>query len=421
MRRLFLFIFLLCAGCSVHVAGGPGGQTTNGIIVGVVYQAGAAADNAQVTLHRKSFTSSDEIRVDSLNRVDGMRVFCKSDGSFELNGIMPGSYMMECLWSDSLGRIDTFTLSDDIGNMNRGEIALQNTGTMKGKMDSLFMEMYDSVAVHLVGIERIVEISEEGVFEIPGLAPWEYRVVVEGYLNGTLVENEKKIVVKSGEVQDLGTVGKVIDPVQYEIVRSFLDSCGLTEVPVSDVVALEWQKIKKLNLKKRNIKRVHKSVGELTFLTGLYLDSNSISVIPKEIGALTSLLTLSLTGNNLNTLPIELSNCVALTSLYLADNAIEDLNNVVYRMKKLRILNFANNRISELPSSITSLSFLSSMDCSNNLIASVPEAMIDSYVNLLMLNFNNNRIDTSVMSQELLNWISDRHGGESWIETQEVQ
>ncbi len=418
MRPILLLIFSLFISCSVHVAGGPGGQTTNGVVGGVYQVSEFPVANAQVSLHRSDFAPGEAIIVDSQMRVDGGLQLSQADGTFEFEGIIPERYLLECLWGDSLGLIDTFTISDDNEKLNRGDLTLLKTGSVQGVIDSLFISLYDSVSIHIAGLSRFVQVEADNSFEIRGLAPWDYSLIITGYSDDVAVESKEKVLVKSGGVLNLGELGEGINPEQYAMVRVFLDSSGLEDIPVREVVTLAWEDITGLNLQNRGLKKIHPTVKNLLFLKHLRLDSNSIAIIPPEIGAHTTLLTLTLSLNDLTTLPLELSSCTSLTYLDLSRNSLTTTENRLYTLSNMRTLFLNENYITEFPMAVLNMKLLASLDCRDNSISLIPESLIDNFVNLLNVDFGMNFIDTSVLSPELIQWVSDRSGDAKWIATQ---
>ncbi len=419
MRLILLLIFSLLISCSVRVAGGPGGQTTNGIIGVVSYSGGVPIKDSKVSLRRKGFSPRDSILVDSLSRVDGAELLSTVNGVFEFEGIIPGTYVLECLLDDSLGLIDTFTVSEDSDTLDRGTLSLVTTGSISGSVDTEFISLYDSVSVHISGLNRSVLVEDNGAFTITGLAPWDYSLIITGYSGETVIETEESVAVTSGNVVSIGEVGEGINPVQYKYVRDFMDKSGLEDIPVREVVSLSFENISDLNLQNRNLTEIDSTVLNLEFLLHLRLDSNSISTIPPEIGLHTGLLSLSLSSNQIETLPQELQKCTALTNLDLSANKLQSTDNRLIQMSKMKTLFLNNNQFTEFPVEILNMKFLSLLEINNNEISSIPEELVENFVQLLIVDFSNNRIDTSLVSPELIQWVSDRNGGDMWIGTQQ--
>lgn len=425
MRYLFLLFAMFIYSCSSNggsVAGGPGGQTTNGI-VGVVYATGKVpAAGAKITVRPRNFVKSTDVIVRSDELSNGAEAVTDANGRFEVYGLFYGSYLMEILIGDTLGRIDTFTISEENKTIDGGSFTTQPVGVMTGVIDEYYLVNYDSVAVRIKGLDREISIQEDGSYRVEGLAPWNYEVVVQGFKTQVVVSETIIGEVNSGEITTLEGTLNPINPEQYSIVRSFLDSCNLSEIDVRDVVGLSWNDIDEIQLSNYEIESIPANVNQLSFVNRLYLDSNKIRSIPVEIGELDSLLALSLRNNLLDTLPLELGNCIGLTSLDLSENNLVSLHATLGSQNKIKSLEISNNQIELFPNEVLNLSFLSTFDMSNNGISSIPDDLPFKTPYLVVINVNNNSIDTVGMDSSLVEWISGRSvNGETWIETQNVQ
>ncbi len=416
VRILAVFIVLLLISCGAKVAGGPGGQTTNGFTVSV-----AAVTNMEIraTMRPVSYRSGDPINNNGNSLINGATVFADDKGVITISNILSGSYMVEIFQGESLAVIDTFSITED-ENLDHGSLELKTIGSLSGCVDSGFLRTNDSVRVSIPGLEHIIDIDSNGYFELPALAPWDYKLVIEGFKGSNTVAGETDAAIKSDTETELKKI-RPIDSVQYRIVRDFLDSLGLTELSVEEVTESDKDKISELKLTSRNISVLPENFGELKFLKALILDSNSLTQIPADLGLFTELSTLNISANQLTVLPVQIGDCQKLLTLDLSHNKIERITETVSRLTKLKILRLNSNSILALPQTITQISFLSILDCSHNQLTALPPGMPTAYVNLGILDLTYNRIDTTVLSQEEVEWVSTVHGDDTWIGTQTIQ
>jgi hypothetical protein len=103
------------------------------------------------------------------------------------------------------------------------------------------------------------------------------------------------------------------------------------------------------------------SLGQLTQLQTLYLQSNQLTGLPESLGQLTQLQTLNLFSNQLRTLPKNLGLLHNLRELQAFDNWLNELPESVGELKSLETLVVNANEISQLPSSIGQIDGLKSL------------------------------------------------------------
>src|SRR5258708_7686741 len=75
-----------------------------------------------------------------------------------------------------------------------------------------------------------------------------------------------------------------------------------------------------LNLGGLHLTTLPPQIGQLTALTGLFLDRNQLRALPPEIGQVPALTQLSLNINQLRALPREITRLTGLERLFLHDN-----------------------------------------------------------------------------------------------------
>ena len=150
---------------------------------------------------------------------------------------------------------------------------------------------------------------------------------------------------------------------------------NLTTLPIS---VSFWKKLHTLNVSNNNLTELPEEIGEIEYLSKLYLSSSQNS---------------SRNRNKLTKLPESIGNLVNLTQLHLTNNFICELPASIGNLKKLNILSLGNNKIKCLPKSFTQLTSLSILNIDNNELKELPED-IDSLINLSNFNISKNQIES---------------------------
>lgn len=107
--------------------------------------------------------------------------------------------------------------------------------------------------------------------------------------------------------------------------------------------------IKALNLINLNLERLPDSIGNLTDLEILYLDSNKLTSIPSSIRRLKFLRELRLVDNHLSSLPKTMSELKSLKILNLDGNNFDFIPELIKNFKSLKYLDISNNPIKKEP------------------------------------------------------------------------
>lgn len=137
-----------------------------------------------------------------------------------------------------------------------------------------------------------------------------------------------------------------------------LDSVALAkEHEYSDLVeALKTpEKVYKLNLRKKKLKKIPKEVFTFTNLQVLNLSKNKLTEIPGDIGKLTKLEVLNVSANNIDTVSEEIGKLVNIKKLILNQNIISSLPPDIGNLTRMTFLDMWGNNIQELPKEITKL------------------------------------------------------------------
>jgi internalin A len=150
-------------------------------------------------------------------------------------------------------------------------------------------------------------------------------------------------------------------------------------------------KVTKLDLSGKGLKKLPAEIGQLTNLRSLYLEKNQLSSLPREFGQITNLQMLYLGINQLSCLPAEFGQLINLKLLYLDQNQLSSLPREIGQLTNLQSLHLHNNQLSSLPKEIGQLTNLQSLHLHNNQLSSLPKE-IGQLTNLQSLYLNNNQL-----------------------------
>ena len=102
------------------------------------------------------------------------------------------------------------------------------------------------------------------------------------------------------------------------------------------------------------------SIGRLTNLCVLMIDTNELAEIPEEVAHLTKLERLSVSNNHLKDIP-DLSSLSNLTSFHASNNKIAKFPESLCHLHDLRFLDLSDNKLIEIPSSISNMTGLENL------------------------------------------------------------
>ena len=167
-----------------------------------------------------------------------------------------------------------------------------------------------------------------------------------------------------------------------------LTDLRLTAVPdsIGQLTALT-----ELYLNSNQLTVIPDSIGQLTALTRLSLNSNQLTVIPESIGQLTALTELDLNGNQLTVIPESIGQLTALTELGLAANQLTVIPDSIGQLTALTNLSFAANQLTVIPDSIGQLTALTELYLNGNQLTVIPDsigqltALTELYLNINQL------------------------------------
>lgn len=409
-------------GCSDNMSGGPGGQTTNGITATLLSSLDTLAlDSAMVSLRHIDYLAGSEIIVDTTEYLSAYNTSSKADGSFEISSIKPGKYLLECLFKDSLGVIETLSIESESSFVDLKNLFAMEVGTISGTIDTNGIPENSKIEILIKGVEKSVVADNDGDFLIKSLAPWSYSFIVNVISPEDTVTEEINDVVYSGTITQLDTIDLYApyNPFQYLKIRTFLDNTGLSYLDVDSVVLHNNGQIYKLDLSKLNLTSIDSSLCELDFLNEIYFSNNKLESLPADMGNMASLKTVELCFNSFSIFPIGLTTLDSVEHICLDNNSIDTLPYEIANIPTLKILDVETNNLTKLPITISHLKNLTKIDIDSNNVSYLPEVMMDSLVNLDSIELTYNSIDTADYSPAFIQWLNEKSDNIDWISLQE--
>ncbi len=171
-------------------------------------------------------------------------------------------------------------------------------------------------------------------------------------------------------------------------------------------VIVEGDNVIGLGLYNQGLKTLSESIGNLTYLQTLELESNMISTLPESITKLKILQRLYLSRNKLTTLPESIGNLSSLQKLHLSGNQLMTLPESIGDLKFLKKLVLYRNKLSTLPESIGNLSSLIELSLGRNQLSTLPES-IGNLSSLKELSLHDNKLRTLPESISRLNSLKE--------------
>ena len=160
------------------------------------------------------------------------------------------------------------------------------------------------------------------------------------------------------------------------IVRQILDTNGMQNVKVDDVVTIKDSTGRALNLlitKHPSFHILPASIKNLENLMQINIAYSDLTTIPPEIGYLKSITILSLYLNKIISLPPEIGNLEELRRMNIQQNKLTSLPPEIGNLKKMYSLQIQKNKITSIPDEICNVDSLISISAEYNLISYIPE------------------------------------------------
>ena len=172
----------------------------------------------------------------------------------------------------------------------------------------------------------------------------------------------------------------------------FADHTTLESYAIGEDTVASMPNDVRLNLWRKDLRKVPDWVWERTELETLILADNGLTEVSEQLGKLRHLRTLDLGHNQLASLPESLGDLTELSDfLYLHDNRLTTVPSSLGRLLKLRYLNISENSISAFPESICGLSNLIELRATDNQLTTLPDG-VARLARLRELHLRNNKL-----------------------------
>ena len=157
-----------------------------------------------------------------------------------------------------------------------------------------------------------------------------------------------------------------------------------------DAELLRNLRLTSLVLSHTYLRRLPRSLFQLSELEVLKLDRNCLAEIPSDIGSLKHLKCFVCDSQTprLRSLPTAITQLQQLLELSFSNNRVDNVAWVVH-LPRLRILRFANNRVVRLPNQIVNMRDLVVLDCSHNRLEYIPATFTDLIRRLYCFSYHN--------------------------------
>jgi hypothetical protein len=150
--------------------------------------------------------------------------------------------------------------------------------------------------------------------------------------------------------------------------------------------------LSRLGYREKNIYRLPYSIGNLSHLETLYLDSNRLSNLPRSFKHLSQLTDLSLDDNLFEKIPSSILELSQLSRLSFQGNKLQEVPTQLEKLKRLKSIDLSFNKLQGLPNTIHQLEQLTQLLINNNSITALPES-IGRFQNLHFLNGFHNPLE----------------------------
>ena len=346
---IFGFMAMFFLQCSMDLVGGFGSETTNGVTVSgvVISQDGTPAAGVDIFIRSESFLK-DTSDTQAVSVPDAVTT---STGAFAVDSVDTGTYFIEVNDGSRNAVLVKCNVNTFIpGTMNLDTIQLQPSAGFYGIVDRENIPISENIFVQIFGLDRMEKAATSGEFAFGGLPAGVYILRIASNDTALGVLEYDTIEIEPAENYDAGTF---ILPFEFwrdtVVVRTILDTNGLTYIPVSHVVRFGKEgRVVECNLTHQNVSILPGIVGKLR-LRALRLNENFLDSLPDEIGRMQSLVHLILQKNQLIKLPETIGDLTHLEHLDLSGNRLPELPLSITNLKKLEFLTVIHNRLHAVP------------------------------------------------------------------------
>jgi len=408
----FGILFFQCSKTTVVGGPGTGSETTNGIMAKAEYPNGMPVAFAEVFLKPKNFLP-DTSGADTATKPDATT---DSTGTFTIDSVFFGEYTIEI--TDKKSSAVLFDIKKDSASklpIDFGKQVLESTSTLIGHIDRSNFPPSVAVYVQIYGMNKTTAADKTGAFSFTDIPQGirELRIFASDQSLGVI--DHDSVIVSPGNNHDLGNFQL---PVNFWhdtlVIRSILDSNGLTNISVSKVASFRDGRVFQLDFSRLGLTKILPQIGQLR-ITHLYLDSNSLESLPNELGSIASLVTLHVSYNRLTAIPSTISNLKGLQHLDISNNQLDSLPIAIGSLFSLSDIWLQNNSLTALPESFDDLGQLHMCNLENNKLESLP-MFITRLRELTFLSILHNRL-TSVPTP-VANWLDTFSTDKEWRASQ---
>lgn len=163
----------------------------------------------------------------------------------------------------------------------------------------------------------------------------------------------------------------------------------------------------RLYLAIHELRELPRSIGELTYLQELDIQSCNLTELPPEIANLKDLKFLRVATTPLKMLPKEIKNLTELREIQLLENELEALPDEITKLSKLVRFWVAGNKVSFVPESIGNLSSLQELNLRRNPLTFLPDQIrkLVSLQSLLLDGCLFSELPNDICGLESLRWL----------------
>jgi hypothetical protein len=370
----------LLAGCGLgDRQAGVVSETTNGLAGRAVDADGRGVAAARVSWRPAAFLPEEGSKA----RTDTGSVTSGADGTWRLEGLGPGDYLLSVRASD--GRVAALRRRVSLGSgtdslpeavvARAGRIVLRFAGTGTG-----------SVRVKVYGTDLLLDVAAGDTAVLEGLGAEDYRVKV---VQGGKALDLPEVPVAAASL----TVVENVDPAQgtfqvtppsqaaldSALVHAVLGKSGaLRSAPFDSLVIRRGGALVGLRLSGIPLDSLPAAVGSLGFLDTLRINACRLKSLPDSLFTLARLKSLNLSYNSGLAVPVRLFGMASLTQLDLSGLDLPAVDPALSGLSALKELRLNNNPLVKVPQAVLDhpgLEILAMNECG---IDSLPASLLAS-------------------------------------------
>lgn len=400
------------SGCNTgeDIAGST--NTGNARVTASVYHKGRPVSGARVYLRDEEYLALPNTPIAPGARIDSTT---NDSGKLVLVPNKAGRYTLEVTDDAGNGGVrSSISVPEGDTLIDLGRIDLERCGELEITVRTDHLDSTTSIHAGIYGMERSAHARFDGTVWFRNLPSGNYRIYLTSDRPETTGSTDLETYIAEGQTR---SVDSVSFPIDYRhdsvLVASVLQQMGIGEEAWEKTVLRVENRIRELNLSRRNITVLPPSIGTLNFLWGLNIEANPLSSLPEEFGELTrledldldttmfdsipdvigrcgSLRSLSVNAVGFSYLSDSLKNCDNLTALRIGSNNLGELPRVVYELTNLRVFSAEDNGLDSIRWDFGNLTRLSNLYLGRNRLSSLP-GTFDRLQNLSYFSIGRNR------------------------------